>query len=59
MISATLFVVGLLLGITGTRLWMRYMEEDFSLMCTEAKHIVDRLDKALTELRQRNASATL
>lgn len=49
-------LIGFASGVLAARIWQKYLEEDLTLMRIEAQHIIDRLDKVLTELRQRNAA---
>lgn len=53
------FVIGFAGGVLVAMLWHKYLEEDLTLMRVEAQHIVDRLDKVLTEIRQRNAAVVV
>lgn len=45
-----------LFGIVVDRLWLKFVQEDLDILRTEARHLCDRLDKMITEVRQKNAS---
>ncbi len=53
MITALIVLISFLAGVLTDRLWMKYMEEDLALMRSEAHQICNRLDKLLTEIKQR------